>query len=79
MENHVIVHDFERFLRQVSGVKETTKHQYVRYVQAFLSERFDHVSEEQLSKLTPIDIIQYMMNQKRIYNVPTLKAITKAL
>ena len=79
MENYVIVRDFERFLLQVSGVKETTKQLYTRYVQRFLRERFAHFPEEQLSDLTPIDVIQFIMNQKRIYNVPTLKAMTKAL
>jgi len=45
----VILRDFERFLLRVSGVKETTKNQYTRYVQRFLRERFANFSEEQLS------------------------------
>jgi len=60
-------------------VKETTKNKYTRYVQRFLRERFANFSEEQLSDLIPIDVIQFMMNQKRIYNTPTLKAMKKAL
>ncbi len=79
MKNHTIVRDFERFLMRVSGAKETTKRQYTHYVQLFLRVRFIHFSEEQLSELTPIDVIQFMMNQKRIYAVPTLKAMTTAL
>jgi len=79
MESYEIMCDFEQFLLQVAGVKETTKHQYVRYVRTFLLERFNHVSEHQLSKMKPVDIIQFIMNQKRHYEVPYLKAMTTAL
>lgn len=79
MESYEIMCDFEQFLLQVAGVKETTKHQYLGYVQTFLLERFNHVSEHELSKLTPIDIIQFIMNQKKHYRVPYLKAMTTAL
>lgn len=65
MDYHDIVHDFENFLLQVSGAKETTKHQYSGYLQTFLRERFVHFSEKQLSELTPIDVIQFMMRQKK--------------
>ena len=79
MKRHKIVHDFERFLLHISGAKETTKRQYSRYVQTFLHERFVHFSEKQLKELTPVDVIQFMMNQKSVYNIPTLKAMVVAL
>lgn len=79
MERHKIVHDFERFLLHISGAKETTKCQYSRYVQRFLRERFVHFSEKQLKELTPVDVIEFMMNQKSVYNIPTLKAMAGAL
>lgn len=79
MDYYAIVDDFGKFLLQVSGVKEKTKDQYSRYAQKFLCEKFDHFSEKQLAKLAPVDVIQYMMNQKKIYNIPTLKAMTNAL
>lgn len=79
MDHYAIVDDFGKFLLQVSGVKEKTKHQYSRYVQNFLYEKFDHFSENQLAELGPVDVIEYMMNQKKIHNIPTLKAMTNAL
>jgi len=79
MDYHAIVDDFGKFLLQVSGVREKTKHQYSRYVQKFLCEKFDHFSEKQLAALSPVDVIEYMLNQKKIYNIPTIKAMTNAL
>ena len=64
-EHYTIVDEFGKFLLQVSGVKEKTKHQYSRYVQNFLCEKFNHFSEKQLAELAPIDVIEYMMNQKK--------------
>lgn len=46
----------EKFLLQVSGVKEKTKHQYSQYVQKFLCEKFDHFSEDRLVELSPVDV-----------------------
>jgi len=79
MDHYAIVNDFEKFLLQVSGVKEKTKHQYSRYVQKFLCEKFNHFSEDRLAELSPVDVIKYMMDQKKIHNIPTLKAMTNAL
>ena len=79
MDHYAIVNDFEKFLLQVSGVKEKTKHQYSRYVQKFLCEKFDHFSEDRLAELSPVDVIKYMMDQKKIHNIPTLKAMANAL
>ncbi len=79
MKNYEIVHDFKKFLHQTVGAKEKTRRQYIRYVQKFLKEKFNNVSEVELSKLRPIDMIQFMMNQKRCYKIPTLKAMTTAL
>ncbi len=79
MKNYEIIHDFEKFLQQTVGAKETTRHQYIRYVQKFLKDRFNNVSETELSKLRPIDMIQFMMNQKRYYKIPYLKVMTTAL
>jgi hypothetical protein len=78
MKNYEIVHDFKKFLHQTVGAKEKTRRQYIRYVQKFLKEKFNNVSEVELSKLRPIDMIQFMMNQKRCYKIPTLKAMTTA-
>lgn len=79
MDYHDIVHDYESFLLQVSGAKETTKHQYSGYLQTFLRHRFVHFSKKKLSELTPIDVIKFMMKQKKTNNIPTLKAMTTAL
>ncbi len=79
MDHYAIVNDFEKFLLQVSGVKEKTKHQYSRYAQKFLCEKSDHFSEDRLAELSPVDVIKYMMDQKKIHNIPTLKAMTNAL
>ncbi len=79
MKNYEIINDFEKFLQQTVGAKETTRHQYIRYVQKFLKDRFNNVSETELSKLRPIDMIQFMMNQKRCYKIPYLKVMTTAL
>jgi len=62
MDHYAIVNDFEKFLLQVSGVKEKTKHQYSRYVQKFLCEKFNHFSEDRLAELSPVDVIKYMMD-----------------
>ncbi len=79
MKNYEIINDFEKFLQQTVDAKETTRHQYIRYVQKFLKDRFNNVSETELSKLRPIDMIQFMMNQKRCYKIPYLKVMTTAL
>ena len=79
MKNYEIINDFEKFLQQTIGAKGTTRHQYIRYVQKFLKDRFNNVSETELSKLRPIDMIQFMMNQKRCYKIPYLKVMTTAL
>ena len=79
MEGNQIMRDFEWFLLHVAGTKKSTKHQYLHYVKTFLVERFEHVSEKAISKLTPVDIIHFMMNKKKHYEVPYLKAMTTAL
>jgi len=79
MKNYEIINDFKKFLQQTIGAKGTTRHQYIRYVQKFLKDRFNNVSETELSKLRPIDMIQFMMNQKRCYKIPYLKVMTTAL
>jgi integrase/recombinase XerD len=79
MDHYTIIDDFGKFLLQVLGVKENTKHQYSKYVQQFLHEKFDNFSEDQLAELSPVDVIRYMMNQKKIHNIPTLKAMTNAI
>lgn len=79
MESNTIMRDYERFLLRVSGVKYTTKRLYMRYVRRFLDDRIADFSTEQLSDLAPVDVIQFIMEWKRVYNVPTLKAMTTAL
>jgi integrase/recombinase XerD len=79
MESATIMRDYERFLLRVSGVKYTTKHQYTRYVQRFLDDRLADFSTERLNDLAPVDVIQFIMELKRTYNVPTLKAMITAL
>lgn len=79
MQTHEIVYDFDRYLQQTVGARESTRRQYIRYIQQFLREKFCTVSEFELDNLRPSDLIQFMMNQKDYYKSPFLKAMTTAL
>lgn len=74
-----IISDYDEYLHQTIGVTESTRYQYIRYVQHFLSEAVTDVFQDKLSNLQPSELIQYIIKQREHYNVPVLKSMITSL
>ena len=79
MQVKKLVKEYGNYLQQAIGVSESTRHQYIHYVQRFLSEIFPDVSQDKLSHLQPSELIQYVIKQREYYNEPVLKSLLTAL
>jgi len=74
-----LISEYGKHLQQARGVAESTQHQYIHYVQRFLSEAFIDVFPDKLRHLQPSELIQYVIRQREHYNVPVLKSMLTAL
>lgn len=79
MQGKELVSEYGKHLQQAIGVSESTRHQYLHYVQRFLSETFTDVIPDKLINLQPSELIQYVIKQREHHNVPVLKSMLTAL
>jgi site-specific recombinase XerD len=79
MQGKELVSEYGRHLQQAIGVSESTRHQYIHYVQRFLSETFTDVIPDKLRHLQPGELIRYVIKQREHHNVPVLKSMLTAL
>jgi len=79
MQVKKIINEYDKHLQQAIGVSESTRHQYIHYVQRFLSEAFTDAFQDKLSHLQPGELIRYVIKQRERYNVPVLKSLLTAL
>jgi len=79
MQGKELVSEYGQYLQQAIGVSESTRHQYIHYVQRFLSETFTDVIPDKLRNLQPGELIQYVIKQREHHNVPVLKSMLTAL
>jgi site-specific recombinase XerD len=79
MQGKELVSEYGKHLQQARGVSESTRHQYIHYVQRFLSETFTDVIPDKLRHLQPGELIQYVIKQREHHNVPVLKSMLTAL
>ena len=79
MQVKKLIREYGKYLQQAIGVSESTRHQYIHYVQRFLSETFPDVSQDKLSHLQPSELIQYVIKQREYCNEPVLKSLLTAL
>jgi len=73
------IDEYGEHLQQARGVSESTRHQYIHYVQRFLSETFTDVFPDKLCQLQPSQLIQYVIKQKEHHHEPALKSMLTAL
>jgi len=79
MQSKELINAYGQHLQQARGVSENTRHQYIHYVQRFLSETFADVFLDKLRHLQPSQLIQYVMKQKEHHHEPVLKSMLTAL
>lgn len=79
MQVKEIISEYGKHLQQAIGVSESTRCQYIHYVQRFLSETFTAVFKDKLINLQPSELIQYVIKQKEHHNVPVIKSMLTAL
>ncbi|MFQ6109836.1 MAG: site-specific integrase [Candidatus Aminicenantales bacterium] len=79
MQLKELINEYGKHLRQVRGVSRSTRHQYIHYVQRFLSETSTDVFPNKLHHLQPSDLIQYVIKQKEHHHEPVLKSMLTAL
>ncbi|MDH7514052.1 MAG: site-specific integrase [Clostridiales bacterium] len=79
MQLQELINAYGQHLQQARGVSESTRHQYIHYVQRFLSETFTDVFPDKLSHLQPSQLIQYVIKQKEHHHEPVLKSMLTAL
>ncbi|MFQ6094028.1 MAG: site-specific integrase [bacterium] len=79
MQLKELINEYGKHLRQVRGVSRSTRHQYIHYVQRFLSETSTDVFPNKLHHLQPCDLIQYVIKQKEHHHEPVLKSMLTAL
>jgi len=74
-----LINEYGKHLQQARGVSESTRHQYIYYVQRFLNETFTDVFPDKLRHLQPSELIQYVIKQKEHHHEPVLKSMLTAL
>ena len=74
-----LIYEYVWYLKQTAGVSESTRRQYLRYTNHFLSEGLKNTIEDKLCNIKPEDLIQYVINQKKHHNMPVLKSMVRAL
>jgi site-specific recombinase XerD len=79
MQLKELISEYGKHLQQARGVAENTRHQYIHYVQRFLSETFTDVIQDKLRQLQPSELIQYVIRQKEHHHAPVLKSMLTAL
>ena len=79
MQVKELISEYGKHLQQAIGVSESTRHQYIHYVQRFLSETFKDGFKDKLSHLQPTELIQYVIKQREHHNVPVLKSMVTTL
>jgi len=79
MQVKKLINEYGQHLQQARGVSESTRHQYIHYVQHFLSETFTDVFPDKLRHLQPSELIQYVIKQKENHHEPVLKSMLTAL
>jgi site-specific recombinase XerD len=79
MQRKELINEYGLHLHQARGVSESTRHQYIHYVQRFLSETFTEVFPDKLRHLQPSELIQYVIKQKEHHHEPVLKSMLTAL
>jgi len=79
MQVKELINEYGQHLQQARGVSESTRHQYIHYVQRFLSETFTDVFPDKLRHLQPRDMIEYVIKQKERHHEPVLKSMLTAL
>ena len=79
MQEKELIGAYGKHLQQARGVSKSTQHQYIHYVQRFLSETFNDVFPDNLRDLQPSKLIRYVIKQREQNNVPVLKSLLTAL
>lgn len=79
MQVRELIDEYGEHLQQARGASESTRHQYIHYVQRFLNETFTDVFPDKLRHLQPSQLIQYVMKQKEHHHEPVLKSRLTAL
>jgi site-specific recombinase XerD len=79
MQVKELISEYDRHLKQTIGVTESTRCQYIHYVQRFLREAFTDAFQDKLSHLQPGELIQYVIKQREHHNEPVLKSMVTAL
>ncbi|MCK4600541.1 tyrosine-type recombinase/integrase [Candidatus Bipolaricaulota bacterium] len=79
MQVKELISEYGKHLQQAIGVSESTRHQYIHYVQRFLSEKFTDVFQDKPINLQPSELIQYVIKQREHHHVPVLKSMLTAL
>lgn len=79
MQVKELIREYGKHLQQTIGVSESTRHQYIHYVQRFLSETFTDDFQNKLINLRPSELIQYVIKQREYCNEPVLKSLLTAL
>jgi hypothetical protein len=68
MQVKELIREYGKHLQQARGVSESTRHQYIHYVQCFLSETFIDLFPDKLRDLQPSELIQYVIKQREQNN-----------
>ncbi|MGQ9578959.1 MAG: site-specific integrase [Candidatus Aminicenantales bacterium] len=79
MQVKKLINEYGQHLQQARGVSRSTRHQYIHYVQHFLSETFTDVFPDKLRHLQPSELIQYVIKQQEHHHEPVLKSMLTAL
>jgi len=79
MQVKELISEYDKHLQQARGVSESTRHQYIRYVQRFLSETFTDVFQDKPIHLQPSELIRYVIKQSGHHHVPVFKSLLTAL
>jgi len=79
MRRKELINKYGQHLQQARGVSRSTRHQYLHYVQHFLSETFTDVFPDRLRHLQPSELIQSVIKQKEHHHEPVLKSMLTAL
>jgi len=79
MQTHQIINNFDKYLQDTLGATKNTRRKYILYVKQFLKERFPTISQDELPNIKPSDLMQFILNQRNHYKVPSLKAMSTAL
>jgi len=79
MQVKEVINEYGQHLQRARGVSESTRHQYIHYVQRFLSESFTDVIQDKLRNLQPGELIQYVIRQREHHHEPVLKSMLTAL